>query len=75
METGISAIPTSAPARAFGLYPRKGVIQPGADADLVHLQVLGGEREAALPRDGGDNISLVLLAAPAIGTLPEPPAA
>ena len=25
----------SAPARAFGLWPRKGVIQPGADADIA----------------------------------------
>ena len=26
---------SAAPARAFGLYPRKGVLQPGADADIV----------------------------------------
>lgn len=26
---------SAAPARAFGLYPRKGVLQPGADADIA----------------------------------------
>ncbi|CAN7390895.1 allantoinase AllB [Phenylobacterium sp. LjRoot225] len=25
----------TAPAQAFGLYPRKGILQPGADADIV----------------------------------------
>jgi dihydropyrimidinase len=28
-------ISSTTPARMFGLYPRKGVIQPGADADIV----------------------------------------
>ena len=28
-------ITSATPARMFGLYPRKGVIQPGADADIV----------------------------------------
>ncbi|MDQ4059615.1 MAG: dihydroorotase family protein, partial [Pseudomonadota bacterium] len=30
---------SAGPARAFGLYPRKGVLQPGADADIVLVDI------------------------------------
>ena len=33
----LARIMSENPARIFGLYPRKGVIQPGADADLLIL--------------------------------------
>ena len=35
--TWLARIMAENPARIFGLYPRKGVIQPGADADLLIL--------------------------------------
>ena len=35
--TWLARIMAENPARVFGLYPRKGVIQPGADADLLIL--------------------------------------
>ena len=34
LERAVSLL-TDAPARRFGLYPRKGTIRPGADADVV----------------------------------------
>jgi dihydroorotase len=41
---------SAAPARAFGLYPRKGVVQPGANGDLVVVDLArrGVIRGAAL---------------------------
>jgi dihydroorotase (multifunctional complex type) len=36
LESAIACL-TSAPARRFGLYPRKGVLAVGADADLVTI--------------------------------------
>ena len=40
-------VSSAAPARAFGLYGRKGVLRPGADADLVLVEMAGRDRLAA----------------------------
>jgi dihydroorotase len=52
----------AAPARAFGLYPRKGVLQPGADADIAVIdaaqpgvirgEALHSERSRFTPFEG-----------------------
>ncbi|XWN30830.1 MAG: dihydroorotase family protein [Devosia sp.] len=45
--TRYAAISSAAPARAFGLYGQKGVIAPGADADLVLVDLNRTERLSA----------------------------
>ncbi|MFQ5972429.1 MAG: allantoinase AllB [Alphaproteobacteria bacterium] len=44
------------PARAWGLYPRKGVLQPGADADIV---VVDMERRETIDQDRLHSLSRI----------------
>ncbi|GAA2814468.1 dihydropyrimidinase [Kribbella solani] len=43
LERWVETIATT-PARMFGLYPRKGIVQPGSDADLVIYDPNGATR-------------------------------
>jgi allantoinase len=46
--TALAGLLSTGPARVFGLYPQKGAIEPGADADLVVVDL---EREWTLGVD------------------------
>ncbi|MDX2973419.1 dihydropyrimidinase [Kribbella solani] len=46
LERWVETIATT-PARMFGLYPRKGIVQPGSDADLVIYDPNGTTRIGA----------------------------
>lgn len=45
----LSAVNAYGPARRFGLYPRKGSLEPGTDADLVLIDM---DEERAVRHDG-----------------------
>jgi len=44
----LAAISAEIPARIYGIYPKKGVIQPGADADMVFVDL---EKEVTITND------------------------
>lgn len=73
---------SAAPARAFSLYPRKGVVQPGADGDLaiidlaargtIEAAALHSERSRFTPYEGMRTIGLPVAEAAGWGRMERP---
>jgi dihydropyrimidinase len=54
----VAAVLSTNPARFFGLYPRKGHIAPGADADLIVVDPLRTRTVRAADLHGGEDHSI-----------------